>query len=71
MWSHEATVWLHIFMNFSNASRIMKILTSKILVLYIGIVQLAMKFLPEQKATMLVVILHVPSATLANWPCRQ
>ena len=61
----------NIFMNFSNASRIMKILTSKILVLYIlGIVQLAMKFLPEQKATILV-ILHVPSATLANWPYCQ
>ena len=26
------------------------------------------KFTPVQKATMLA-ILHVPSATLANWPC--
>ena len=26
------------------------------------------KFIPKQEATMLV-ILHVSSATLANWPC--
>ena len=28
------------------------------------------KLTPKQKAAMLA-ILHVPSATLANWPCRQ
>ena len=27
------------------------------------------KFTPKQEATTLA-ILHVPSATLANWPCR-
>ena len=27
------------------------------------------KFTPKQKATTLA-ILHVPSATLANWPCH-
>ena len=27
------------------------------------------KFTPKQEATMLA-ILHVPSATLANWPCH-
>ena len=27
------------------------------------------KFVPKQKATTLA-ILHVPSTTLANWPCR-
>ena len=28
------------------------------------------KLTPKQKATMLA-ILHIPSATLANWPCRR